>query len=629
LAQLAKQKEIQMRQYQTNRFSSPGNVKDVLVKLLKRGGATIAAIGLLTIGAVIAGCGGGGSSGDPGVSPQVVSGVAATGSPLVGQVSLRDSSTQADKVTNIANDGSFAIDVSDRTAPFILKATGIVDGVSRTIFSFSNGPGIANINPLTNIAVANAAGVDDPAEVFEKHDLAMLNQVRSAMPGSVTMLQSKLQPLLDAFSVAGTNPVTSAFSADHDGLDGVFDNVKVVISNGILTITNVNTGAVIFTAQVKEKDFEHGVFTDNDMPKPGPRPAVPTGLTAVGGDAQVTVSWDSVAGATSYDLFYATQSKVAEEVDRDDVDAKRVSKVTSPFVLTGLVPSTTYFIIVRAGNNGSRGSATAEVSATTSGTTPVVTIPAAPSGVTATGGTKQATISWPAVTGATSYNLYSSTTTGVTTVNGTKTSGVTSPSVQIGLPDSTAFFYILTAVNSAGESAASVQVTATTLAANAPPPAVPTAPISVTAVGGGLQVTVSWSAVTGADSYNVYFSTTSGVTATAPNKIPTSVAGSPFVHTGRAASTAYFYIVTAVNGGGESVASAVVTATTNAAPPPIDGVALYTTECGGCHGDPIASSEKRGRTALQITNAIAANRGGMGSISLTPAQVNAIAAALL
>jgi mono/diheme cytochrome c family protein len=606
------------------------------------------------------------------------------------------------------------------TAPFILKATGTADGVSRTMFSFAEKPGTANINPFSSVALANAAGVDDPESVFDKPDSATLDKVKSAMPGSVATLQSKLKPLLDVFSVASADPVKDPFTADHDGLDGVFDNVKVVLSNGTLTITNVNTGAVIFTAQVK--DVESGRFTDNndDLPKPGPRPAAPTGVTATGGDGQVTISWDAVSIATSYNISWSTKSSVTTE--EDDDRGKKIRNVTSPYVQTGLVAGTTYYYIVRAinnGRNGHRGPASAEVSATTSATTPTPTVPAAPTGVTATGGTKQATISWSAVTGATSYNLYSSTATGVTTTNGTKISGVTSPTVHTGLTDSTTYFYILTAVNSAGESAASVQVAATTILANAPPPTVPAAPTGGTATGGDNQVTVSWSAVTDATSYNVYWSTTSGVTTTTGTRI--AGVTSPFVHTGLTAGTAYFYIVTAANSAGESGPSVQATATTNAAPlvvptaptgvtavggakqvsvswtavsgatsynlywstttgvtiatgtkitgatspsvqsgladgtvyfyvvtavnsagesvassqvtatttaAAIDGAALYTANCSGCHGA-LATSAKRGRTAAQITSAIASNRGGMGTINLTPEQIAAIAAALL
>ncbi len=615
-----------MRQYSPNGCSRSGHEKNAIVMLLKRARATVTALSLVTIVALLAGCGGGGGGDSAGVSPQVVSGVAATGSPLVGQVTLRDSSSaRKDKATVIANDGTFAIDVSDMTAPFLLKASGTADGVDRTLYSFADKPGTANINPLSTVAVANAAGVDDPATVFDKPDAATLDKIKSGMPGSVNTLKSKLKVLLDGFSVANADPVKDPFTADHTGLDGMFDNVKIVIAKGTLTITNATTGAVIFSARVSDIASGHFTDRDDDVPKAGPRPAAPTNVKAVGGDAQVTISWDPVANATSYDLFYTSKPDIAKEEDEDDddKDAKRVKNVTSPFVLKDLVAATTYSFIVRAINNGRRGPASAPVSATTSATTPAPTIPAAPTGVSAVGGTKQATLSWTAVTGASSYNLYWSTTTGVTTATGMKTSGVSTPAVQTGLSDSTTYFYILTAVNSAGESAASVQVAASTLPANAPPPSVPAAPTGVSATGGANQATVSWSAVTGATSYNVYWSTTSGVTTATGARI--AGVSSPFVHTGLGASTAYFYVVTAVNSTGESVVSAEVTASTNAAA--IDGAALYTSNCSGCHG-PLATSSKRGASATAISDAIASNRGGMGSISLTPAQIAAIAVAL-
>ncbi len=129
--------------------------------------------------------------------------------------------------------------------------------------------------------------------------------------------------------------------------------------------------------------------------------------------------------------------------------------------------------------------------------------------MTATGGTKQVTISWSVVSGATSYNLYWSTASGVTTATGTKITGATRPYVQTGLADNTSYYYVVTAVNGTGEGPASAQVTANTNAAVPVPPAAPT---GVSATGGANQVTVSWSVVSGATSYNLYWSTASGVT---------------------------------------------------------------------------------------------------------------------
>ena len=108
-------------------------------------------------------------------------------------------------------------------------------------------------------------------------------------------------------------------------------------------------------------------------------------------------------------------------------------------------------------------------------TTTTTTAPAGPSvptGVSATSGNAQATISWNAVTGATSYNIYWATTStrqgrllfiiisSVTKTSGTKIAGVTSPYTHTGLTNGTTYQYVVTAVNNAGESAESSVVSA-------------------------------------------------------------------------------------------------------------------------------------------------------------------------
>jgi hypothetical protein len=94
--------------------------------------------------------------------------------------------------------------------------------------------------------------------------------------------------------------------------------------------------------------------------------------------------------------------------------------------------------------------------------------------------------------------------------------------------------------------------------------AVPAAPTGVTATAGNTQVTIAWSPVSGATSYNIYWSTTPGVTTATGTKI--TGASNPYIQTGRTNGTTYYYVVTAVNGNGESPASAQVSATPTAAP---------------------------------------------------------------
>ncbi|MBI5192800.1 MAG: hypothetical protein HZA08_05095 [Nitrospirae bacterium] len=87
-------------------------------------------------------------------------------------------------------------------------------------------------------------------------------------------------------------------------------------------------------------------------------------------------------------------------------------------------------------------------------------VPAAPANIAATAGDGKATISWDAVSGATSYNIYWSTTSGVTKTTGTKISGVTTPYSHTGRTNGITYYYVVTAVNGYGESSESVQVSA-------------------------------------------------------------------------------------------------------------------------------------------------------------------------
>lgn len=86
---------------------------------------------------------------------------------------------------------------------------------------------------------------------------------------------------------------------------------------------------------------------------------------------------------------------------------------------------------------------------------------AAPVNVVANFGDGRNTLSWDTASGATSYNLIWSTTAGVTKNNGSRIAGVASPQSHTGLVNGITYFYVVTAVNMAGESVVSTEVSAT------------------------------------------------------------------------------------------------------------------------------------------------------------------------
>jgi len=93
----------------------------------------------------------------------------------------------------------------------------------------------------------------------------------------------------------------------------------------------------------------------------------------------------------------------------------------------------------------------------------------------------------------------------------------------------------------------------------------PAEPENVTATAGDGRITLNWDIVPGATSYHVYWSTTSGITKETGTKIID--AQRPYVHSGLAYGTSYYYVVTAVNDRGESGCSNEVSATPASTPP--------------------------------------------------------------
>nr|WP_281272223.1 cadherin-like beta sandwich domain-containing protein [Paenibacillus flagellatus] len=131
-------------------------------------------------------------------------------------------------------------------------------------------------------------------------------------------------------------------------------------------------------------------------------PSVPTNLSSVAGDRQVTLNWDAVTGADSYTIYqYEGTSAPADENGWVLVQA---SVTSATYTVTGLTNGTSYAFAVNAvGAGGTSGFSAATVS------TPTVALPPAPSvpaNLSSIAGDRQVTLNWDAVTGADSYTIY-------------------------------------------------------------------------------------------------------------------------------------------------------------------------------------------------------------------------------
>jgi fibronectin type 3 domain-containing protein len=170
----------------------------------------------------------------------------------------------------------------------------------------------------------------------------------------------------------------------------------------------------------------------------------------------------------------------------------------------------------------------------------------APAGLTATPGVAKVTLSWTASVGVTSYNVKRAAVSGGPYA--TVASPVTNSYVDTGLTNGTTYYYVVSAVNAAGESPDSAQVSVTL-----PPPA----PTGLTATPSDQQVTLTWSAAPTATAYRVRRAAASG----GPYTTIASVTSTLWANTGLTNGTAYYYIVAGTSASGDGPNSAEASAT--------------------------------------------------------------------
>lgn len=183
----------------------------------------------------------------------------------------------------------------------------------------------------------------------------------------------------------------------------------------------------------------------------GSAPAMVTGLSATAGNAQVNLTWNASGGATGYYVKRSTTS--------GGPYTQIAAQAATNYVDSALTNGTKYFYVVAAYNSYGTSANSSEASATPQAG---ATIPAVPNGLVATAGDTAVTLTWTASTGATSYHVKRSTTngSGYVQVGAPTAAGFTDP----GLTNGTTYYYVVSAVNSAGESGNSAQISATPVA---------------------------------------------------------------------------------------------------------------------------------------------------------------------
>ena len=216
---------------------------------------------VLVIAAVtLAGCGGGGGGGTSSTSSipststttaptsptTALTGTVAKGAALAGATVTLVDATGKSISTTTAADGTYTLDVTGMTAPFIITAT---DGTN-TLHSVALAAGVANVTPVTEVIAAT---------YFQSQGTTLANAVSN--PSGVTLptagslgrvtraVLTSMGPLMQRHGLDPSrfDPTTTAFHANHAGFDGVLDELQ---QTGPTTLTTV-TGTVTTTISLQ------------------------------------------------------------------------------------------------------------------------------------------------------------------------------------------------------------------------------------------------------------------------------------------------------------------------------------------------------------------------------------------
>ncbi len=413
-----------------------------------------------------------------------------------------------------------------------------------------NSAGVANgQHTLTEVATDVAGNKSTSSETVN-----VQNGASSTVPGAPTLTSA----------TGGNASVALAWSAPTSNGGSAITGYKVyrATSSGgetlLTTLGNVtswtDTGASNGTTYYYKVTALNPVgesATSNELSAtptaPLTAPSAPTLNGATAGNGSVTLAWSAPtsnggSAITGYKVYRATSSG-------GETLLTTLGNVTS-WTDTGASNGTTYYYKVTALNAVGEGIASNEKSAT-----PFAVAPSAPTLNSATPGTDTVALAWSAPgsnggSAITGYRIYRGTSSGGETL--LTTLGNVTSWTDSGLTSGTTYYYMVTALNSAGESVASNERSATPTAAAT----VPGAPTLTGASVGKHGVALTWkapasnggSAIT---QYRVYRATTSG----GETLIATLGNVTSWTDSGASSGTTLYYEVTAVNAVGESARS--------------------------------------------------------------------------
>ena len=188
----------------------------------------------LFVFATISGCN---SDSTSPVASNNLTGTAATGAPIAGLVTVKDANGDETPASITGTDGSFTLNVTGMTPPFLLKIMPS-DG-SATLYSFATTNGhTVNLTSTTNLAMFLASGNADLDAIYAAWDGTAITATEVATAEAIVRANLEDQINAAGLDANSFDLFTSPFSADSTGIDAVMDNLIITIGINDFTFTD-------------------------------------------------------------------------------------------------------------------------------------------------------------------------------------------------------------------------------------------------------------------------------------------------------------------------------------------------------------------------------------------------------
>lgn len=340
-------------------------------------------------------------------------------------------------------------------------------------------------------------------------------------------------------AIRGNNQATVSFTPSSSNGGATIQSYTVVASPGNISVSG-SSSPIVVPNLVNGVSYTFTVYatnangnSPNAIPSapitPATVPDPPTDVTGIRGNSSATVQFTPPAsnGGSPITSYTVTSSP----------GGFTATGTSSPLIISGLTNGTQYTFTAVATNIVGN-----SVSSAVSNITTPATVPNSPTGIIATTGNTQATVSFtaPISNGGSTITSYIVT----SSPSGLTATGGSSPITVTGLTNGVTYTFTVVAVNGIGNSSPSVSSNTVTPAGGV----VPSSPTDVQAIPGNNAATISFSP-------SALGSPTSYTITASPGGLTITGSTSPLTLTGLTNGTQYTFNIVATNGSGDSAIS--------------------------------------------------------------------------